>query len=643
MPIELYPSIAKIKRNGVYENLPGFVPEIGAVATQQMIATSESTATAQYVHNKGEYFRLNDTLYQAIVKINVGDAIVVGTNCEVAVIGNDLTHVANSIANYELGIATSSHNTGDYFMVGETMYLATADIQVGDNISTSTNCRKAVVGDELSALQTALNDSYSDTLTNIASSFTYTNGKGIRILSNGDIRTLANCSYTDYVAVTPNQVILINQDIGSSSYGHGFYNSSKQYVSGIISNSDSHVFTVPDNVYYIRFTVLTTGISTLVVNVLDGFSNFIRNELPNEIKESANPFQTYTIKSENGTIDGFTHCAFPTAALFAGKELIAFRAGMSHVTPSDPTKWGGIMIWTRSPDGTWENLGVVDLTELGINGEFRDPKLTVSRDGQTLFVSGFTCYRTEEAPTTDIYDTVILTLNTSFEVTGAFVETNANYLFWGNVLETPEGHLLVASYYDNVVKVHRSTAAYNGTISSITFDTPITIDESGQEPTIGYWNDKIVLIHRRNKNSSHVTFTENLEGNSGWQTCQIPTGGYIIHAPVLLPCWKGEYLPFAGARYNTDNDRYPMIGLLSFDDTNDTFAYVFGVKAANITRYSGYCGLVYFGGCDFGMAYYLESAQGLSTLNASTGLYYKHFNLRTLAPQMAYLQDPNTV
>lgn len=163
MSIELYPSVAKIKRNGVYENLPGFVPETGAVATQQMIATAESSATAQYVHNKGEYFRLNDTLYQAIVKINIGDSIVVGTNCEVAVIGNDLTHVANSIAAYELGIATSSHNTGDYFMVNETMYVATADIQVGDTISTSTNCRLAVVGDELSGLKTAIEYGYVET------------------------------------------------------------------------------------------------------------------------------------------------------------------------------------------------------------------------------------------------------------------------------------------------------------------------------------------------------------------------------------------------------------------------------------------------------------------------------------------------
>ena len=194
MPIELYPSVAKIKRNGVYENLPGFVPETGSVATQQMIATGESINVAQYVHNKGEYFRLNDTLYQAIVKINVGDNIVVGTNCEVAVIGNDLTHVANSIAAYELGIATSSHNTGDYFMVNETMYVATADIQVGDTISTSTNCRLAVVGDELSGLKTALNNFVSINLG------TFTDGTYIN-RNTGETGSDNNSACSDFVAV----------------------------------------------------------------------------------------------------------------------------------------------------------------------------------------------------------------------------------------------------------------------------------------------------------------------------------------------------------------------------------------------------------------------------------------------------------
>ena len=182
MSIELYPSVAKIKRNGVFENLPGFVPETGSVATQQMIATSESSATAQYVHNKGEYFRLNDTLYQAIVKINVGDAIVVGTNCEVAVLGNDVSHLANSIAEYELGIATNPHSTGEYFMVGETLYVATDDIDVGDSISTSSNCRLAVVGDELSGLHEAIEqtDKVFDTVATMISDITLDVGNNVK-------------------------------------------------------------------------------------------------------------------------------------------------------------------------------------------------------------------------------------------------------------------------------------------------------------------------------------------------------------------------------------------------------------------------------------------------------------------------------
>ena len=156
MSIELYPSVAKIKRNGVYENLPGFVPETGSVATQQMIATAESSNVAQYVHNSGDYFRLNDTLYQAIVKINVGDSIVVGTNCEVAVIGNDITNISKSIADYELGIATAAHLVGEYFLVNETLYVATAQIAVGDSLSTSTNCKVAIIGDELTTINDEL-------------------------------------------------------------------------------------------------------------------------------------------------------------------------------------------------------------------------------------------------------------------------------------------------------------------------------------------------------------------------------------------------------------------------------------------------------------------------------------------------------
>lgn len=268
MSIELYPSIAKIKRNGVYENLPGFVPETGSIATQQMIATSESSATAQYVHNKGEYFRLNDTLYQAIVKINVGDAIVVGTNCEVAVLGNDVTHIANSIAEYELGIATSTHATGEYFMVGETLYVATADIDIGDSISTSTNCRLAVVGDELSALHTAIGEIDSKFYTTIGKNKVDMSTAVVGALqSNGTIATngtWASYHTSDFIELEANTDYFVT--VFNSAYPftnarkiYGLYNANKEIVTSTYVNesgADYVTFNSGANYKYIRVACL---------------------------------------------------------------------------------------------------------------------------------------------------------------------------------------------------------------------------------------------------------------------------------------------------------------------------------------------------------------------------------------------------
>lgn len=91
MPVEIYPSAAKIKRNGVFQNLPAFVSESDDNAAQQMIAIAESSNVAQYKHEIGEYFRLNDVLYETTAHISVGDNIVVGTNCKVAVLANKVS------------------------------------------------------------------------------------------------------------------------------------------------------------------------------------------------------------------------------------------------------------------------------------------------------------------------------------------------------------------------------------------------------------------------------------------------------------------------------------------------------------------------------------------------------------------------
>ena len=88
MPIDLYPNIAKIKRNGVYQNLPGFVQQNGDADIEAMIANSETSTTAQYEHPENSFFILNGVLYQADDDIKVNDTIAVGTNCHVEVLSN---------------------------------------------------------------------------------------------------------------------------------------------------------------------------------------------------------------------------------------------------------------------------------------------------------------------------------------------------------------------------------------------------------------------------------------------------------------------------------------------------------------------------------------------------------------------------
>lgn len=117
MPIDLYPNIAKVKRNGVYQNLPGFVQQSGDADIKAMIANSESSTTAQYAHEKGSFLILNDTLYEAIENIAVNDIIAVGSNIKVSVLANDVADNTSEITdmkntfNYNIGNLVNDNNT----------------------------------------------------------------------------------------------------------------------------------------------------------------------------------------------------------------------------------------------------------------------------------------------------------------------------------------------------------------------------------------------------------------------------------------------------------------------------------------------------------------------------------------------------
>lgn len=126
MPIDFYPSVAKVKRNGVYQNLPGFIPQTGDASIEAMIANTESSTTAQYVHPKDSYFILNDTLYQADENIAVNDSISVGTNCHVAVLGDDVGILNEKVNRLDYPYEAVSYNMtinsgGDYLYGSNTV------------------------------------------------------------------------------------------------------------------------------------------------------------------------------------------------------------------------------------------------------------------------------------------------------------------------------------------------------------------------------------------------------------------------------------------------------------------------------------------------------------------------------------------
>ena len=128
MPIDLYPNIAKVKRGGVYQNLPGFVQQSGDADIKAMIANSESSTTAQYAHPEGSYFILNDVLYKAIIGIAVNDTIAVGTNCEVAILCVDVSEIENDVSNLKSNFDQFQVQVSEEFG-----YTITADITYDSN------------------------------------------------------------------------------------------------------------------------------------------------------------------------------------------------------------------------------------------------------------------------------------------------------------------------------------------------------------------------------------------------------------------------------------------------------------------------------------------------------------------------------
>ena len=426
---------------------------------------------------------------------------------------------------------------------------------------------------------------------------------------------------SDYMPVLSGTYVYVSQAPAIVA-GHAFYDKSYKFIS--THAVSKNVYQVPANACYMKITGVNSTKSDMHVYSISVIKNIIK-------KDNRNECIRFPLHNMGQIEEGFTYAAFPGATYFNGKIVAAYRIAPEHYTKAD--EYGGLAIFEKDNESEWKKVAYI--TEQGTNiiGELRDPHLSVSRDGNTLFLSGFTGYYVNNVLKQSNY---IIILNSNYEITDYYYDNDSEIRMWGNVLETPEGYLLHGAYKfvegaESYSYILRSTTKFEGTVSGLTFEVVKSYEDDTKalsELDLGYHNNKLCCIIRSESAESIASKTANLEGTSGWE--EPTTIGITLHAPVLIPMCTGKYMVFAGAECDNGQTpkRWPVIGLL---DTETMKVVCCGKVDKKINGYSGYCGIVPLGGNEY-MDVYYEDYGG-------TAVYAKKVNLRMICPSMQYIGE----
>lgn len=138
-----------------------------------------------------------------------------------------------------------------------------------------------------------------------------------------------------------------------------------------------------------------------------------------------------------------------------------------------------------------------------------------------------------------VYSCVLITYNAatqSIESERTIGGLPSNEFKWGNALVTPQGYLIFCSYKldGTAINVWRSTVALP-VIGAVDVALASTISDTvASEPTIGYWNNRIVCFYRRTGAASRLTYTWDVEGQGPWADPVFPYG-VPAHSPAVIP------------------------------------------------------------------------------------------------------------
>lgn len=429
----------------------------------------------------------------------------------------------------------------------------------------------------------------------------------------------------------------------------GYFGSSARTITLFDENGNFIIGTanaaVSEDGSYCRYTIETEGACYFAVNgrttqidtmmicqgtQMQAYEPYIGTEI--RLKDSSLPVGCNMIRRyyhsrhaifDKGSLNPeFPYVAFGSGVMFGGKQVYVFRAGKGHETPSEAARWGRLLFLERDAYGEVKSF-YPNLETVGVEGELRDPNLSVSKDGNTLFVSCFVTNNTQE-DFSYTHRSVIMAMDRSYTVTSvAYLDADA--LAWGNTLVTPSGNLLKVAYYANDNKtqigVYKSTAPFAGTLNGFRFEKVASIHQSLvsaiAEPTIGYWGEDLVCVARSGAGSIifYATDKEGLAWDGGTFL------GYEVHSPVLMPVWNKNFLFVGGSRNYGGGIRKPCV--LLYEKNKGTV----GIQDLDekVASYGGYPAIVQDGE-DYSGIYYDDFG------NESTGVYLKDFRLSHLLP-----------
>jgi hypothetical protein len=227
------------------------------------------------------------------------------------------------------------------------------------------------------------------------------------------------------------------------------------------------------------------------------------------------------------------YTAFSGSAKALGKEYIAARNAKNHYYSSDSSSELVLYILDRNKPGGKILKKTIYSTTKG--GDIRDINISILPNSNSDLLIRFVLQTSKN--TYENYLMVYSCAKTQVESIRKLNFNTINQYAFGNTLITPKGRLLIAHYsLDGKTTISRSVDIYNKNLKDEILMERIRDFEVSKsaEPTIGYWDDKLIIFYRMSKGvNGRFSYTYDLEGIHNWIKNQ--NLNLEVHAPFIEP------------------------------------------------------------------------------------------------------------